>query len=66
MGVRIENHCCDCKGAGLPCRPNCTRKHVEVWFCDECDDTNVDLYDVDGRELCADCALRSLYMIHRE
>lgn len=58
--TRVENHCCDCAVPGYPCRGSaCPLRRVEVVYCDNCgceleDD---DIYDVDDKELCADCVL---------
>ena len=54
--VRIENHCCDCAVPGYPCRGNsCSLRHVEVHYCDNCDEELDEIYDVDGEELCEEC-----------
>ena len=64
MAVRYEDQCVDCE---LPCLGNsCPNRNVPIWYCDECGDEGVDLYEVDGKEVCAKCALQMLPMIHHE
>lgn len=54
--VRIENHCCSCAVPGYPCLGNlCDLRHVEVHYCDVCDEELDEIYDVDGEELCEEC-----------
>ena len=56
--VKIENHCCDCAVPGYPCRGSaCSRRHVEVHYCDKCDSEipDGDINEVDGCEYCDDC-----------
>ncbi len=66
MAVKYVNECCDC---GLPCKGvRCPTQNIPVWYCDnpKCGEENVDLYEVDGKELCAECALKALTMVHKE
>lgn len=64
MSVRYENQCVDC---GLPCLgEGCKYYSVPVWSCDKCGDECVDLYDVDGYEVCEYCALKMLPKVHTE
>lgn len=64
MGVRYEDQCCDC---GLPCLgSSCPNKNVPVWYCDRCGDEGVDLYEVDGKEVCEYCAIKMLPVVHKE
>lgn len=60
--LKIENHCCDCAVPGYPCLGDlCPLRKVRVHYCDKCDPNCefplVDIHDVDGQELCADCVL---------
>ena len=69
MGVRYENRCVDCPPETVRCsKPYCRNWNVPIWFCDnpKCGEENVDLYEVDGKELCAECALKALTMVHKE
>lgn len=62
MSVRYEDQCCDC---GLPCLgSSCPNRNVPIWYCDECGEEEVTLYVVDGKEVCKDCALKMLPIIH--
>lgn len=52
----IVNMCCDCATEGYPCLGNlCTRRNVEVHYCDECNEELDEIYEVDGKELCEEC-----------
>jgi hypothetical protein len=58
--VRIENHCCDCATPNYPCLgSSCPNRKVPVHYCDKCDpnceNPLVEVYEVDGKELCEDC-----------
>lgn len=54
--VRIENHCCGCEAPGYPCLgSSCSRRNVEVYYCDRCNAELDEIYDVDGEELCEQC-----------
>lgn len=57
MGIRIENHCCDCAVPGFPCQGKlCPNREVEVRYCDHCDEEICgDVYKVDGEDLCEYC-----------
>ena len=57
--TRIENHCCDCAAPGYPCIGwLCELRRVEVHYCDRCGSEAEEIYTVDGKELCEDCALK--------
>ncbi len=65
MAKKIENHCCDCAVPGYPCLGEaCSRRHVEVHYCDRCDpyceDPLEEVFEVDGLELC-ECCRDELY-----
>ena len=52
----IENRCCDCAVPGYPCLGSlCSRRRVEVHYCDKCDEQINKIYEVDGKELCVFC-----------
>lgn len=57
MGIRIENHCCDCAVPGYPCRGTlCPNREVKVRYCDHCDEEIFgDVYKGDGEDLCEEC-----------
>ena len=56
MKIKVDN-CCDC---GKPCMLFCpVRDNSWEWHCDECD-SETQLYEFEGRELCAECILQSL------
>lgn len=57
MGIRIENHCCDCAVPGYPCKGKyCPNRAVEIRYCDHCDEEICgDVYKVDGEDLCEEC-----------
>ncbi|MEE0969606.1 MAG: hypothetical protein U0M06_09570 [Clostridia bacterium] len=60
---KIENCCCDCAVPGYPCRgESCELRHVEVYYCDNCDpkcDEPLDeVFEVEGKDLCLDCLKR--------
>lgn len=53
--IMIENWCVDCGGE---CRGDaCPYRHVEVHYCDKCDEElSLDsVYEVDEMELCEEC-----------
>ena len=64
--VRYENQCVDCHKELGCTKPHCKYWNVPVWVCDRCKEENVDLYEVDGEEVCAECALKMLPIAHRE
>lgn len=66
MGTKYENYCVDCHKEMGCTRPYCRNWNVPVWYCDRCGEENVDIYRVDGEELCAECALKSLEKVHHE
>ena len=53
-----RNDCVGCTGAGLPCQGRMCPYHddYEVHICDECGRDIEDMYIVEDRELCAECA----------
>ena len=54
--IKIENRCCDCATDSYPCRGSaCPLTHVEVHYCDKCDDELDEIYEVDDIELCEYC-----------
>lgn len=54
--IRIENHCRSCATDSYPCRGSaCPLTHVEVHYCDKCDDELDEIYEVDDMELCEYC-----------
>ena len=54
--IKYENHCCGCAAPGYPCiGRSCPNRHVEVHYCDHCDEELGEIYDVDGEELCEEC-----------
>ena len=67
MAVRYENQCVGCRSMGMSCHaPQCSNYNVPIWYCDDCGDECVDLYEVDGKELCDYCALKRLPIVHKE
>lgn len=66
MGVRYENQCVDCPPEIGCNKPYCKNWNVPIWFCDKCGEENVTLYEVDGEELCLDCAIERLPIVHKE
>lgn len=55
---RIENECVGCEHC-----INCGRRHIEVICCDTCDmwaDDEYHIYDINGKELCFECAKEAL------
>lgn len=54
--VKYENQCCDCATGNYPCLGSlCSRRNVEVHYCDNCGEELNEIYDVDGEELCEEC-----------
>jgi hypothetical protein len=52
---KIENHCVCCD---IPCI-DCGRKHVTVYYCDECgEEIYDDVYDDGEQDLCESCLLK--------
>lgn len=66
MGVRYENRCVDCPPEMGCLKPYCPNWNVPIWYCDKCGEENVDLYEVDEEELCLDCAIERLPIVHKE
>lgn len=66
MALRYENHCCGCAVPGYPCRgASCPNRRVPVHYCDKCDPKAqfplVEVYEVNGKELCEDC-LKEMFL----
>ena len=55
MSIRRESQCVSC---GLPCTSKCTyRGNYDTFLvCDKCGSDVEKLYDVNGEELCIECA----------
>lgn len=54
--IKYENQCCDCTAGGYPCLGSlCSRRNVEVHYCDHCSEELNEIFDVDGEELCEEC-----------
>ena len=54
--VKYENHCCDCAAPGYPCLGSlCSRRRVEVHYCDKCGEEIDKICEVDGKEFCTFC-----------
>ena len=66
MAVRYEDQCVGCPPEKGCLGHACPNMHIPVWYCDECGEEDVDLYEVDEEEVCAKCALQMLPMIHHE
>ena len=61
MGVRYERNCVDC---GFSCiQESCPYYRQKVLYCDKCGSEEEELYIVDGKELCRECALEALERI---
>ena len=59
--IRYENECCDCAVQGYPCKGDlCKNRNVPHLYCDDCKEEQEELYELDGKELCDDCALKRL------
>lgn len=56
MSIRRESSCVSC---GLPCTSRCSYYGSEEIYlvCDKCGSDADKLYDVNGQELCIDCAI---------
>lgn len=51
--IKEESFCVDC---GLPCLgESCPNKHVKVRYCDRCQSSDA-VYEMNGEDLCSDCA----------
>lgn len=64
--VEYENNCVGCPPEIGCSRPFCKNWNVPVWKCDKCKEPNVTLYEVDGEEVCEECALKMLPIVHKE
>lgn len=54
--VKIENHCVGCPPE-MGCI-SCSYSRVEVHYCDTCGEEVIAEYEIDGEDMCFDCALR--------
>lgn len=53
---KVENQCVDC---GLPCiGDSCPHANAVVYYCDNCGEYAD--YEIDGEDLCKECAERRL------
>lgn len=58
---RCETECVGCVSMGLPCMgSSCPTRNVVRLYCDKCGEEVDVLYEVDGAELCSECALDAL------
>ena len=57
--VYYEDRCCDCTAAAYPCT-FCGLRHYKVVECDCCGEEVDRLFDVDGRQVCIECAKKIL------
>lgn len=57
--IDYTNECVGCPPEMGCLGPSCPNRNVPNYFCDECGDSCApsQLYDVDGRMLCAHCIL---------
>lgn len=57
--IRIENHCCGCATPAYPCLgDSCSRRNVEVYYCDKCGEELVeDVYEDEDKHYCDQCLL---------
>lgn len=56
--VVIENECVDC---GLPCLyKSCPYYSVTRFYCDKCNDEQIDLYWFGNEQLCISCIEKQL------
>lgn len=63
--TKIENDCCDCATGAYPCLGNsCPLVNTPHHYCDECGD-ETQLYDYEGRELCAECILNKYEALYK-
>lgn len=55
--IKYENRCCGCAVPGYPCMgSSCPLRRVPVYYCDKCGREIDEVHEVDGEELCEDCA----------
>ena len=54
--IDIRNECRGCATESYPCLGStCKYRNVPYLVCDECGEDKEDLYEFEGRWLCADC-----------
>ena len=66
MGIRYEDYCVGCPPEMGCLGEHCRNRNVPVWYCDSCEDNDIDLWDYDGQELCKDCLLKEIPKAHPE
>ena len=54
--IRYENDCVDCPQGCV----NCGKKKTPYLICDNCEEESVELYELDGEQLCGICVLKRL------
>ena len=60
--IKIEDDCVDC---GKPCLGSgCPYHNVQHYYCDECEE-EVQLYNYEGKQLCAECILNKYEALQR-
>ena len=65
--VTYEDECLGCAVPAYPCLgSSCPNRNVKHLYCDLCKKDVETLYEVEGEELCADCALNSFEKIELE
>lgn len=55
MGVRYEDMCVGCPPERGCLGSSCPNRDVPIYYCDRCEDEDVELYEFDGKELCIEC-----------
>lgn len=66
MARKIENECVSC---GLPCMGSaCPNRNVHRYYCDRCGQEfeSIELYVVDGEDVCSDCILNEYQTVAQE
>ena len=66
MSVKYVDECVGCPPERGCLGRACPNRNIPIWYCDECGDEGVDLYEVDDEEVCAKCALQMLPKVHTE
>ena len=60
---KIENECCGCREAGLPCMGStCPYRRVERFYCDRCKE-EATLYEYEDEQLCEECLLKEFNIV---
>ena len=57
--IYYEDRCCDCAVPGYPCG-FCGLRRVKTIECDRCGTEADRLFEVKGKQVCLDCALKML------